>query len=220
MITDEKICYIYGAMPLTSKPYLPKETDIIIAADKGYETLKNMGISPDFAVGDFDSLNFVPTDTSIILHPVEKDDTDMALAVEEGIKRDFKTFIIYGGMGGRPDHTYANIQLAADMAKKGLKVFFIGEGYTVTALYESEILFDKKAKGNISVFSVTDSAKGVYEQGLKYSLSDATLTNTVPLGVSNEFTGTESRVSVNDGILLIMFEGEDISVVKEQISLK
>ncbi|MBE6552325.1 MAG: thiamine diphosphokinase [Ruminococcaceae bacterium] len=215
MITDKKICYIYGAMPLTSKPMIPEEKDLIIAADKGYETLKKIGLEPAFAVGDFDSLEFVPTDTEIILHPVEKDDTDMSLAVNEGIKRGFDTFVIYGGMGGRPDHTYANIQLAADMAKKGIKVFFIGEGYTVTALYESEILFDKKAKGNISVFSVTDSSKGVYEQGLKYSLSDAVLTNTVPLGVSNEFMGTESRVSVKKGILLVMFEGEDISVVKD-----
>lgn len=220
MIMNEKICYIYGAMPLTSKPIIPREKDIIIAADKGYETLKKIGIRPTIAVGDFDSLNFVPTDTEIILHPVEKDDTDMALAVNEGVKRDFDTFVIYGGMGGRPDHTYANMQLASDMAKKGLKVFFLGGGYTITAICNSEILFDEKAKGNISVFSVTDKSTGVYEEGLKYSLSDAVLTNTVPLGVSNEFTGTESRVSVKDGILLVMFEGEDISVVKDQVIFK
>ena len=47
---------------------------------------------------------------------------------------------------------------------------------------------------------------GVYERGLKYPLEDATLVKENPLGVSNEFTGKESMVSVKEGMLLLIGE--------------
>ena len=42
---------------------------------------------------------------------------------------------------------------------------------------------------------------------MKYSLEDAVLVKEDPLGVSNEFEGKESRVSVKDGMLLLVGEG-------------
>ena len=42
-------------------------------------------------------------------------------------------------------------------------------------------------------------------KGLKYSLSEACLTSTVPLGVSNEFVGEKSHISAENGILMVMW---------------
>ena len=67
----------------------------------------------DLAVGDFDSLGHVPKIEKTICHPVDKDDTDTALALAEGMKRGYRNFIIYGGLGGRLDHTVANLQNCA-----------------------------------------------------------------------------------------------------------
>ena len=41
---------------------------------------------------------------------------------------------------------------------------------------------------------------------MKYTLKDAVLTKENPVGVSNEFIGKESRVAVEAGTLLIIWE--------------
>lgn len=61
------------------------------------------------------------------------------------------------------------------------------------------------SNGYISVFSHSSVSVGVNEKGLKYALSDARLSNSYPLGVSNEFTGERSLISVKDGTLIIIY---------------
>ena len=97
----ERTCCIfgagdYGAMP---RPELDGRC-FLIAADGGYGQLKQWGMSPHLAVGDFDSLGRVPEDVEVVRHPVRKDDTDMMLAVQEGLARGCGRFLIYGGLGG------------------------------------------------------------------------------------------------------------------------
>ena len=56
-----------------------------------------LGISPNGILGDFDSLGHAPEGERVIRHPVEKDDTDMLLAVRTGMEAGCRDFIIYGG---------------------------------------------------------------------------------------------------------------------------
>ena len=51
-------------------------------------------------------------------------------------------------------------------------------------------------------------ARGVTLRGLAYELTDAVLTNTFPIGTSNEFIGTEAQITVADGSLLVICERE------------
>ena len=62
----------------------------------------------------------------------------------------------------------------------------------------------KTAGSSLSVFSLTDASYGVYEKGTKYTLDNAVLTNSFPLGVSNEWAENTAEIGVKDGILLVV----------------
>lgn len=199
------VCYIVGAgehlTPLPQK----NSQDIVIAADGGYSFLSSLERNADIIIGDFDSLGFVPCGNNVIeLSPI-KDNTDMEAAIEEGWNRGYRLFAIYGGLGGRIDHTIANIQCIASVAERGGRGFLIGKDSVITAIHNDKICFPSESSGFISVFSHDEKAYGVTETGLKYTLNDTELSNKTSLGVSNEFTGIESCISVRDGTLIIVY---------------
>ena len=104
------ICYIVGSRPPGEIALARGREALVIAADGGLRHLEAQGLTADLIVGDFDSLGRVPEGDNILRHPVEKDDTDMLLAVRTGLDRGYRVFVLYGGLGGRLDHTYANLQ--------------------------------------------------------------------------------------------------------------
>lgn len=198
------VCYIVGAAP-ECVPFAPKDGDFVIAADGGRDALARMGIRPDLAVGDFDSSD-APSDIPIVRHPVAKDDTDTALAMEEGRARGYTTFVLHGCTGGRPDHSFGVIQTMQAAAKRGERVYLVGEGMVGTVIVDGA--FSLRASGKVSVFSLTDRSEGVTVAGLVYPLVNAVLTNDHPLGVSNEGFGSFATVSVKKGALYLLWEAD------------
>lgn len=208
------ICYIVAA---ASAPclYFAGGDRFIIAADAGYGRLKSAGMLPDLAVGDFDSLGFEPGDCEIIYHKPEKDDTDTMLAIKEGLARGYERFVLYGALGGRIDHSYANMQALCYIAEHGARGLMVGDGFAITAVKNGEISLVGGEKETISVFCPNGKAEGVCLEGLKYPLQNAVLESFFPLGVSNEFTGGEAKISVQNGMLLIMWSAEGKDAAEE-----
>ena len=181
-----------------------KANDLIIAADGGLRHLEGIGVKPEFVIGDFDSLGYVPSDLKVIQKPVEKDETDMSLAMREGIERGAQEFHIYGAFGGeRIDHTIANIQIMAELAKQGIKAIFYNGKQKLYAICNKNLEFFC-GDGYVSIFSLSDKSEGVTVKNLKYELNNASLSNTFPLGVSNQGIGENAFVEVKSGILLII----------------
>ncbi len=208
VITINGICYIFAACKENSEEILifPSKRDIIIAADGGYDILTEKGIIPDVVIGDFDSIEGNLTHENIIKHPVEKDDTDTFLACKLGFEKNFNNFVILGGVGGRIDHTIANIQALLWAAKRGGRAFLIGNDVVMTVIFNQNIAFSADFKGKISVFAQEKSANAVSIKGLKYNAEKITLAPEFPLGVSNEFIGERAEISVENGALLIVWE--------------
>ena len=75
----------------------------------------------------------------------------------------------------------------------------------MTAVTNGEIHFSAAQTGTVSVFCLSEPAKGISLEGLQYPLTDAELTPDFPLGVSNSFLGRPARVSVQDGTLLLLW---------------
>ena len=199
-------CYLIGAGSFYGLHARPGPGDLLIAADGGCAALKALGLTPDLVVGDFDSLGEAPDFPNVIKLKPEKDETDLAEAVEIGIERGCTEFRIYGGTGGkRTDHTIANLQLLAYLSCKKLHGFLYGENEIFTVITDTQISFPSSMSGYISVFAHSNTCEGVTIKGLKYELDNYTLTNNIALGVSNEFTGTESFIKVKNGTLIIVY---------------
>lgn len=202
------VCAVVGAGPLDGRIPACGKGDFVIAADGGVAALESLGLAWDLAVGDFDSLGYVPETGCVLSHPAVKDETDMLLAVREGMARGYRTFVLFGGLGGRPDHSLANLQVLWHLAEQGCRGFLLGGGAAVTAVSDGTIDFDAGHRGTVSVLCAGQRAEGVTLHGLRYKLDHATLTGSEPLGVSNEFTQRASRITVESGTLWV-FWNED-----------
>ena len=198
-----KVCYIVGAGEFYGE-LNPEDSDLVIAADGGLDTLNSLGIKCDLLVGDMDSLTKAHDTVDTVLHPVEKDETDMYLSYLEGVKRGYEKFVLFGGVGGREDHTFANYSLLLYAKQHGHDMKLISNQCEVFVIKNEEILLTADAGDTLSVFAFGKTASGVFIRGAKYEASDITLTPEFPLGVSNEFVGKCVSLSVKDGALLVM----------------
>ena len=200
------ICYIIGAGDVISDGTVAEKDDFIICADGGYEYRDMLGREADMVVGDFDSLGRIPEAENRIVLPCEKADTDMAVAIDEGLKKGYRDFVLFGALGGgRIDHSIGNIQLLRYIASKGARGEIRHGKNELVAFKNSEITFGSDKRGYVSVFSLTDESKGVTIENLKYETDNITMYSHLTKGLSNEFIGKQSRISVSDGILLIVY---------------
>ena len=198
-------CYIVGAGDFYGE-LTPSKGDLVIAADGGYDALLARGIRCDLLVGDMDSIREGGSATDTLLYPVEKDDTDTALAYLEGVRRGYTDFRLYGCTGGRCDHTFANYALLAHMRECGHTATLVDNGFEIFAIRNEKISIKRRTGATLSVFAFGKEARGVTLTGVKYPLKNYTLTPSVALGVSNKFEGDVATVEVCDGTLLVMAE--------------
>lgn len=201
-------CVIIGGGDCSAsflKENIEVENDYIICADSGYDYAVSADITPDLLIGDFDSISAVPNGLDIITLPVEKDVTDCVAAFDEGVKRGFKSFFIFGGTGGRFEHTFANISLIADASKSNLSIEMIDEKHIFRSITNSSIKIDRKKNQQISVFAYGGRAFGVTLKGFHYPLWDYTLDPfNGALGTSNDIIDDFGEISVRSGTLIII----------------
>ena len=211
----EGICYVIGAGDFTGFSRKPQTGDFMIAADGGYTYLQQRGIEADLVLGDFDSISERPRHKNVIELPTEKDDTDMLYALRVGLKKGYQIFHLYGGMGGRFEHTLANLQSFAFLADKGARGYLFGHQDVTTVIKNAKIEFTADAEGFFSMFSFSERCTGVFIKGLKYELADAQICNSFPIGVSNEFTGKDSEIAVKEGMAAMVFGIKNMSCMKK-----
>lgn len=198
------ICYIVGAGDFYGE-LCPKPGDLVIAADGGLDTLRRIGVKPDLLIGDLDSLEGgEANDLTTLRHPVEKDETDTYLAYLEGVRRGYTDFLIYGGVGGRLDHTFANISLLIYGKRRGHSLSLIDRGMKISALKNESVTISPSVCRGFSLLAFDGEARGVTIRGAKYDVEGVTLTPEFPLGVSNSLAGSSCEITVSDGELILM----------------
>ena len=197
-----KTCHIIGGGDFSRLLIRKSEGDLVIAADIGYARLMRDGIVPDLTVGDFDSLGRIP-EGEVVTLPAHKDDTDIGAAIREGFDRGYREFALYGALGGeRFSHSVANLQLLIYINSLGAHGTIYDERCTVTLLAPGTHTFTRDRRAaKLSFFAVGGDAR-VTLTGFSYPLECATLTESYPLGVSNELESEVGTVEVHSGLLL------------------
>ena len=190
--------------------YSPLKDDIgydyVIACDLGYEHALKMGIKPDIMVSDFDSLDrskFPADEIPLLEYPVRKDDSDTMLAIKHALKGGFDHIIISCALGGRLDHTIANIQSMAYVAEHGGVCEIISDKEYLRTFTGGELSLEKREGFSLSLFSITDRCTGVSISGSAYDCENVTLTNSFPLGISNYWKEERVTIRMSEGIMLI-----------------
>lgn len=183
------------------------EYDLVIACDKGLEYAQFTGIKPDLALGDFDSFTGnIPDSIKTIKLPCEKDDTDTMYAVKYALEKGFTDITISCAFGGRLDHTIANLQTLNYIVEKGGKAKALGKSDEASLIFNEEKSFEYKEGCSFSVYSLNDKAEGVSIKNAKYTVENVTITNSFPIGTSNEWLKNKSpiTVSVKNGKILVV----------------
>ncbi len=180
--------------------------DFVIACDHGYDHAIKLRIKPDLLLGDFDSIGITPedTDSNVRIYPAQKDDSDTMLAVKYALKHGYEKILITCALGGRLDHAIANIQTMAYVASNGVECELFGAGEHLRTFTGKEIELGVKAGRSLSLFALTDRCEHVSISGAAYNVKDTTLTNTFPLGLSNKWADESVKITMENGILLIV----------------
>ncbi len=208
-------CLIMCAGTFRELPFSKKPGDLVIAADNGLTYLARQGIVPDLVIGDYDSLGEEGKNAflairernpdGIITLPVEKDDTDTMACCRVGLSRGYRDFVLLSALGGRLDHTIANIQTLVFLKDHGADGKILDPDLSIRVLRQETFSFTAPCDATFSLFSLDEKIEGVTIEGMQYGVRDATITNGFPIGVSNHLkAGDRASVTVGRGTALAM----------------
>jgi thiamine pyrophosphokinase len=202
---------VANAPDLDASPYLAQidAAEALIAADGGALPLMRLGRWPQLVIGDLDSLDaasqaaLLAQGVELRRYPRAKDETDLELALLYAAERGASSIDIIGALGGRWDHTLANVALLALPALRGRRARLLADAQELFLVRDSAAI-EGRHGDTISLLPLTPEARGVTTRGLLYPLDDATLRYEQARGISNVLIAPPGHVSLSDGLLLVV----------------
>jgi len=185
--------------------------DLIVGADGGAAQALAWGLVPHVVIGDMDSLpeqaraGLASGGCEFIVHPRAKDETDLELALSYVVERGFQEVIIFGALGGRLDHTLANLLLLALPRFATAQIRIVDLPEEALLVRDGRSVTIEGLPGDlVSLLPLGGDAGGVTTAGLAWALDGDTLRFGSSRGVSNELTISTARIAVEHGCLLVV----------------
>lgn len=193
--------------PCTEIKHGSSMDELIIAVDGGLRHCLHYDLRPDLLIGDLDSVDpaevqqLASLGVQVEKFPVEKDETDLELAVLRALEMGAQNLILFGGLGGRLDHTLGNLSLLFHPRLIHHSIRFLDGKTEIFAISEYADLAGK-AGDLVSLIPWGGNAEGVSTHGLVYPLKNETLFHYHTRGISNVMLADTASVSVKGGTLL------------------
>lgn len=194
-----------------------KQFDTIVCADSGLDVAYQLGLSVQYAMGDFDSASkesitkYNDSGTEFIRYPVEKDATDTHIVLDWVVDKLPSEIILLGATGKRLDHFLANVNVLMKPLSYGIPTYIVDEHNCLYLLDRSYVFHREKMHGKyISFLPFTEEVSAVYLRGFKYELDGQTLTLGNSIGVSNELSEESDTALIEFGEgVMIAIESRD-----------
>ena len=200
--------------PLPQPPY-PElrigDENLVICVDGGARNALALGILPHVPIGDMDSMeadlrgHLQREGCRFVQHPSRKDETDSELAVKYALAEGATELVLLAALGGRIDHTLANVMLLAIPELRGVEARVI-DGSQELRLIEREIVFEGRPGDTVSLLPLAGDVVGIHTEGLEYGLSDGSLKFGAARGVSNVLVAPQASVKIGGGLLLLVHQ--------------
>lgn len=201
----ENVVIVSGSSNIAKKPLLKiikKPNTLILAADNGFDTLKQLNIKPHLCVGDMDSVKSDLKNQKTLKFSTLKDKTDTQIAIEIAALKKPKHIFMFGCTGNRIDHTLSNINLLIKLLKLKIKAQIIDKNNIIQLCFPKTSITSKI--GNICSLVPITTCKKVQTTGLKWNLKSETLFADSSRGISNIFTQKKATVKLKKGLLLLI----------------
>lgn len=185
------------------------DPDLVIAADSGVRHARALGLHVDLVVGDLDSVDAHELDAAVAAgatverHPTDKDATDLELALHAAVGRRAERIVVAGVGGGRVDHFLANVLVLASPTFAHARVEAVVGTARIVVVHDKAVI-DGAPGDVLTLLAVGGAADGVRTTGLRFALDGERLDAGTTRGVSNELTGTQATVTVDEGVLLVV----------------
>jgi thiamine pyrophosphokinase len=175
----------------------------VIAADSGADHALALGLDIDLAIGDFDSVTpgGLAAAAHVERHPVDKDATDLELALGAAVARKPMRIVVVGGAEGRLDHLLGELLILGTDELAAVEVDAVLGDALIHVIREERALRGEEGE-LISLFAMGGPASGIETEGLAYPLRGETLLPGSSRGISNRFAAQEARIALGSGALL------------------
>ena len=182
---------------------------LTICCDGGIRHLEKLKIQPDVIIGDMDSADEIKLTSykaggvKILKYPPDKDVTDTQLALEYALKLKPEAIEIWSALGGRIDHTLANLFLLNIAARQRVRASLVDE-YCEAFIAQKETTFTEAVGQTVSLFALSSFVEGIVLRGFRYPLDNETLEISNSRGISNIVANSPATINVGSGSLLII----------------
>jgi len=206
------IGYVFLAGEIADYEFIKKYnlTDgIVICADSGYKHALNLGITPNYIVGDMDSIDCEVAENKNIkilsCDPVDKILTDGQMAVRLANGCDCDDIIIFGalnkGNSSRFDHVLGNVYLLKDAKILGVSAKIVERDCEII-LIDKYTKFERRNFKYLSFLPLSETVKCLTLTGVKYPLNKVKITQKCYYTMSNEFAEDVATINLKKGELL------------------
>lgn len=194
-----------------SRRFLPsiRAASVIVGVDRGALWLIDNGVTPDVAIGDFDSVSVLEkrrihdSTRKYIEYPPEKDVTDLELAAEAVIPMKPSEVNIYGATGKRFDHAMGAIHVLQKLVSHNIMGVIVDNFNKINIVRRQQILTHDGVYLYVSVIPFGSNAI-VSLKGFRYDVSKTKFSFGFSLGISNEIVAGTASVHVHQGMVLVV----------------